>query len=233
MLGGEVPGTRLVSCDLLIVVDEAGESVASAHASDVGSWSFRERVEARLAPGRCLDTGTGTATTGRHRRWPSLRAPRAGHTPSGTAAAARPSRGHAHPACQPTTPTPAIAGRDHPARSSGYLPASRLTGQLARTRPRSLHQTRGGSAEVYGISAGGSTHRSVDYGMKVSGGRGKRLVPGVGEPGPGSASLAFFREGEPSLQLIGGALKRIFESAERPSALNGHRQSVGLLSSRC
>jgi hypothetical protein len=43
-----VPGTRLVSCDLLIFVDEAGGSVASPHASDVvGSWSFRERVPVR------------------------------------------------------------------------------------------------------------------------------------------------------------------------------------------
>ena len=39
-----VPGTRLASCDLLIFVDEAGESVAPAHAGNVASWSLWERA---------------------------------------------------------------------------------------------------------------------------------------------------------------------------------------------
>lgn len=53
---------------------------------------------------------------------------------------------------------------------------------------------------------------SVDYGMKVNGGRSKGLVPGVGEPSSGSTSLTFFGEGVPLIQLIGGPLKHIFES---------------------
>src|SRR5947209_2369544 len=61
------------------------------------------------------------------------------------------------------------------------------------------------------------------------GGRGEGLVSGVGEPGSGSASLAFFGEGKPSVQLIRSASEDVFESAKRPSAVNGDLQSVGLV----
>jgi hypothetical protein len=63
--GVRVPGTPLASCDLLIFVDEAGESVAPAHVSNVASWSLLGRflvalgahVEARLAPERGVGGG--------------------------------------------------------------------------------------------------------------------------------------------------------------------------------
>jgi hypothetical protein len=61
---------------------------------------------------------------------------------------------------QATTPALALAGRSHPARSSGHLPATRLTGQLARTRP---------PLALPGLSANGaatanSPHRAHNFG---------------------------------------------------------------------